>query len=60
MRTKIQASLTQLSARFPPEIVDQWQTMIELWDEDHNNPNPYADPQSSQYRHGVDRDYATH
>jgi hypothetical protein len=49
MRTKTRGSLEQFSARFSPNTISKWTAIIEAWDDDPTQPNPYADARSSKY-----------
>jgi hypothetical protein len=43
MKIKHTAILSQFTSRFSPELINQWNNMIETWDNNHDNPNPYEE-----------------
>jgi hypothetical protein len=44
MRAKHTGLLDRFTAKFSPEVVDKWTSMIEDWDSDMTKPNPYEEP----------------
>ncbi|KAF8231253.1 hypothetical protein L208DRAFT_1277980, partial [Tricholoma matsutake] len=44
MHAKHQQLFDQFSATFRPAMITAWQTMINVWKEDHSKPNPYLEP----------------
>jgi hypothetical protein len=41
MKAKHNRLLAQFSAKFPAELISKWKIMIEAWEQDPMNPNPY-------------------
>ena len=41
MKAKHNRLLAQFSAKLPAELISKWRAMIEAWEQDPTNPNPY-------------------
>jgi hypothetical protein len=41
MKAKHNRLLAQFSAKLPSEVISKWRMMIEAWEQDPANPNPY-------------------
>ena len=46
MKARHQDLLDCFTAKFTPEVIEKWTSMVEAWDEDHSQPNPYEEPES--------------
>jgi hypothetical protein len=44
MRYKHEDIFIRFSVKFTPEVIQKWTRMIELWDLDPQQPDPYAEP----------------
>lgn len=44
MRTKSRRNFREFDNNFPEHIVNKWENMVEEWDKDMSQPNPYAEP----------------
>ena len=47
MKFKHETILTHFTAKFSPDVMETWITMINAWDLDHTKRNPYEEPQNS-------------
>jgi len=48
METKHCALLAWFTAKFTPEVIEKWSEMVEAWDQDHSQPNPYEEPETGE------------
>jgi hypothetical protein len=46
MRIKHGNLLARFTAKFTPEVIERWTRMVEAWDQDHSQPNPYEEPEN--------------
>jgi hypothetical protein len=46
MKIKHGILLARFTAKFAPDVIEKWTRMVELWDEDHSQPNPYEEPEN--------------
>lgn len=53
MRDKHRNIFRQFSATFREDTVQKWQKMVKEWNDDHSQPNPYAEPQCGMFCHSV-------
>jgi|HubBroStandDraft_1064217.scaffolds.fasta_scaffold02537_6 hypothetical protein len=49
MAKKHAALHEELSATFPPEVVQKWEDMVTAWSANPKAPNPYTEPVTSAY-----------
>ena len=54
MKRRHEELLDQFSAEFPPEVILQWVKMIEAWNVDPSNPNPYEEIENGKIYRSVD------
>jgi hypothetical protein len=45
MQAKHDAIFSKLTAKFTTATIEKWVAMVDLWDMDKNNPDPYQEPQ---------------
>jgi hypothetical protein len=43
MKVKKEAAHARFTAGFAPEVVEKWAAMVDAWDSDSQNPNPYEE-----------------
>lgn len=49
MREKHRVQAEKYSAVFPASSVTEWTAMIKAWELDQTKPDPYAEPEYSEY-----------
>ncbi|EIN05219.1 hypothetical protein PUNSTDRAFT_75000 [Punctularia strigosozonata HHB-11173 SS5] len=47
MRNAYRDISDRFSATFPEQVVATWKAMVEAWQQDHSNPDPFHEPESS-------------
>ena len=48
MRKKHEAAFNTFSSSLKPRTISLWTKMVDDWNVDHSNPNPYEEPASSK------------
>jgi hypothetical protein len=46
MRAKQNALFSKF--KFAPAVIEEWEKMVTDWDNDHDNANPYAEPETGE------------
>ena len=44
MRTRHGSAFTKFNNTFPVNVVKKWEKMVEAWDKDQTQKNPYEEP----------------
>lgn len=49
MKAKSQAAFESFNQRFPPDVVAAWNQLVDAWDKDQTQKNPYEEPTASKF-----------